>query len=160
MNLIFRALDISEEYREIEFNFQIYSANFVFVVVLKRGISSSLQVIQLISEPANQRARKAQFTCPLSTNFVCLFIIFSLILTNRSSQFSLILQHTMIVSAEIQVRALCNGALVLFFRFQVTQAENGDTKKKRDFQGELGNLSTEHYKKYALYFKTSKLLRT
>ena len=45
MNLIFRALDISEEYREIEFNFQIYPANLVVVVVLKRGISSSLQAI-------------------------------------------------------------------------------------------------------------------
>ena len=43
MNLIFRALDISEEYREIELNFQNYPAN--FVVVVKRGISPSLQAI-------------------------------------------------------------------------------------------------------------------
>ena len=45
MNLIFRVLDISEEYREIEFNFQNYLANFVVVVVVKRGISPSLQAI-------------------------------------------------------------------------------------------------------------------
>ena len=45
MNLIFRALDISEEYREIEFNFQNYPANFFVVVGVKRGISQSLPAI-------------------------------------------------------------------------------------------------------------------
>ena len=108
------------------FNFN----NIEKIGVVKRGISQSLPAIQLISELPNQRARKAQLTCPLDTNLVCLFIIFSSILTNRSSQFSLILQHTMIVSAEIQVRALCNGALILFFRFQVSQGQNGDNRKK------------------------------
>ena len=39
MNLIFRGLDISEEYREIEFNFQNYPTNFFVVVGVKRGIS-------------------------------------------------------------------------------------------------------------------------
>ena len=106
MKLVFR----TEEYREMEFNFQNYPVIFfvivVVVVVVKRGISQSLLAIQLISELADQRARKAQFICQLYTNLGCLFIIFSSILTNRSSQFSLILQHTMIVSAEIQVRGL------------------------------------------------------
>ena len=45
MNLIFRALDISEEYREIEFNFQNYPANVFVVVGVKRGISQSLPAI-------------------------------------------------------------------------------------------------------------------
>ena len=53
MKLIFR----TEEYREMEFNFQNYPVIFfvivVVVVVVKRGISQSLLAIQLMSELAD-----------------------------------------------------------------------------------------------------------
>ena len=65
----------------------------------------------------------------------------------------------MIVSAEIQVRALCNGALILFSRFQVLEGQNGDDMKKWDFQGELGNPSTEYHKKICTLFQNEQAAR-
>ena len=43
----------------------------------------------------------------------------------------------MIVSAEIQVRALCNGALILFFKVQVSLGQNGDNMKSKGSWSQL-----------------------
>ena len=39
----------------------------------------------------------------------------------------------MLVSAEMQVRTLGNGAFILFFRFQVSYGQDGDNDKKMRF---------------------------
>ena len=66
----------------------------------------------------------------------------------------------MLVSAEIQVRTLGNGALIFFLGFKCHKDKMGTMRKNEIFKGSSVIPRQSTKRKYALYFKTSKQLGT